>query len=66
MLKGRASFFYYDKIVGRMYDFQTMVAMTKTHFKTEENYQKYLFEWRETTFIRTILENLDKTRLKCL
>jgi hypothetical protein len=61
MLKGRASFFYYDKIVGRMYDFQTMVAMTRTYFETEENYQKYLSEWRETTLIRTILENLDKT-----
>jgi hypothetical protein len=42
MLKGRASFFYYNKIVGRIYDFQTMVTITKTHFKTEENYQKYL------------------------
>jgi hypothetical protein len=38
MLKGRASFFYYNKIVGRIYDFQTIVAITKTHFKTEENY----------------------------
>jgi hypothetical protein len=42
MLKGRASFFYYNKIVGRIYDFQTMIAMTKTHFETEENHQKYL------------------------
>jgi hypothetical protein len=38
MLKGRASFFYYNKIVGKMYDFQTMVIITKTHFKTEKNY----------------------------
>jgi hypothetical protein len=38
MLKGRASFFYYNKIVGRIYDFQTIVAIIKTHFKTEENY----------------------------
>jgi hypothetical protein len=38
ILKGRASFFYYNKIVGRMYDFQTMVTITKTHFETEENY----------------------------
>jgi hypothetical protein len=38
MLKGRVSFFYYDKIVGRMYNFQTMVIMTKTHFETEENH----------------------------
>jgi hypothetical protein len=44
MLKGRTSFFYYNKIVGRMYDFQTIVVITKTHFKTEENYQKYLSE----------------------
>jgi hypothetical protein len=44
MLKRRASFFYYDKIVDRMYDFQTIVAITKTHFKTEENHQKYLFK----------------------
>jgi hypothetical protein len=66
MLKGRASFFYYNKIVSRMYDFQTMVAMTKAHFKTKENHQKYLSKWRETTFIRTISENLNKTRLECL
>jgi hypothetical protein len=66
MLKGRASFFYYDKIVGRMYDFQTMIAMTKTHFETEENHQKYLSEWRETTLIRTISKNPSKTRLECL
>jgi hypothetical protein len=38
MLRRRASFFYYDKIVGRMYDFQTMVAMTRTYFKTDKNY----------------------------
>ena len=37
MLKGRVSFFYYDKIIGRMYDFQAMVAITKAHFETEEN-----------------------------
>jgi hypothetical protein len=66
MLKGRASFFYYNKIVGRIYDFETIVAITKNHFKTEENHQKYLSKWRETTFIQTISENLDKTQLKCL
>jgi hypothetical protein len=38
MLKGRASFYYYNKIVSRIYDFQTIVVMTKTHFKTEENH----------------------------
>jgi hypothetical protein len=44
MLKGHTSFFYYNKIVGRMYDFQTIVAMTRTYFETKENYQKYLSE----------------------
>jgi hypothetical protein len=44
ILKGRASFFYYNKIVGKIYDFQTIIAITKTHFKTEENHQKYLFK----------------------
>jgi hypothetical protein len=38
MLKERISFFYYNKIVGRMYDFQTIIAIIKTYFKTEENY----------------------------
>jgi hypothetical protein len=66
MLKRRASFFYYDKIVGRIYDFQTIIAITRTHFETEKNHQKYLSEWRETTLIRTISENPDKTQLKCL
>ena len=42
MLKGRASNFYYDKIAGRAYNFQTMVTLTKTHFETEENHQKNL------------------------
>jgi hypothetical protein len=44
MLKRHTSFFYYNKIVSRMYDFQTMVAMTKTYFETKKNYQKYLFK----------------------
>jgi hypothetical protein len=65
MLKGRASNFYYDKIAGRSYDFDTMVDMTKAHFETEENHQKYLSEWRETTLLRTITENPGKSRLEC-
>ncbi len=44
MLKGRASDFYYNKIVGQAYDFQIMVTLTKTHFKTDENCQRYLSE----------------------
>jgi hypothetical protein len=65
MLKGRASNFYYDKISGKFYDFYTMVIMTKTHFETEENLQKYLSEWREITFFRTISDNPGKSRLDC-
>src|SRR6266536_5874125 len=42
-----------------------MVNLTKAHFETEENHQKYLSEWRKTTLLRTILENLDKSRLEC-
>jgi hypothetical protein len=38
MLKGRVSDFYYDKIVRRAYDFQTIVSLTKAHFETEENH----------------------------
>ena len=66
MLKGRASNFYYDKITSRSFDFAAMVDMTKIHFKTEENHQKYLSEWRETTLLRTISENPGKSRLECL
>ena len=66
MLKGRAADFYYDKISGRSYDFQTMMEMTRTHFETEENRQKYLSEWRETTFTSVIQQNPGKGRLECL
>jgi hypothetical protein len=65
MLKGRASNFYYDKLSGRSYDFQTMINLTRAHFETEENHQKYLSEWRETTLLRMISENPDKSRLEC-
>jgi hypothetical protein len=42
MLKDRASDFYYNSIIGKTTDFDTIVAMTRTHFKTEENRQVYL------------------------
>jgi hypothetical protein len=42
MLKGSASDFYYDSIIGKTTDIHTMIAMTKAHFKTEENRQMYL------------------------
>ena len=66
MLKGRAATFYYDKLSGRGYDFDTMLAHTRTHFETEENRQLYMSEWRETTLPRVIAENPTKTRLECL
>ena len=37
MLIGRASDFYYDKLLGRGYDFETMVILTQEHFEIEEN-----------------------------
>jgi hypothetical protein len=44
MLKDRASDFYYNSIMGKTTDFDTIVAMTRTHFETEENRQVYLTE----------------------
>ena len=44
MLTGRASDFYYDKLLGRSYDFGTIVTLTREHFETEENRQRYLSE----------------------
>jgi hypothetical protein len=66
MLKDKAFDFYYDKIAGRSYDFRTMIDLIRTYFKTEESRQKYLSEWQETTLIRTINKNPDKSKLKCL
>jgi hypothetical protein len=40
--------------------------MTRLHFETEENRQKYLSEWRATTLPSIIRTNPDKTRLECL
>ena len=50
MLKERASNYYYSKLAGRALDFSTMTSMVRSYFETEENRQRYLFEWRETTF----------------
>jgi hypothetical protein len=36
MLKDRASDFYYNSIIGKTTDFDTIVAITRTHFKTKE------------------------------
>ena len=42
MLKGRASAFYYNKIFRQLYNFTTIIKITKTHFKIKEKRQKYL------------------------
>ena len=44
MLKDKAFEFYYDKIVGREYNFPTIVRMLRDQFETEERAQKYLTE----------------------
>jgi hypothetical protein len=44
MLKDRASDFYYNSIIGKTTDFDTIVAITRTYFKTEKNRQVYLTE----------------------
>jgi len=41
-----------------------MINLMKAHFETEENYQKYLSEWHETTLLGTISENPGKSRLE--
>jgi hypothetical protein len=38
MLKDWVSDFYYNKIMGRSYNFIIIVRIVKTYFKTEENY----------------------------
>jgi len=59
MLKGHASTFYYDCLVGKGYNFNRIIYEIRCHFKTEENKQQYILEWRETTFLRIIAINLD-------
>ena len=63
MLKGRISTFYYNRLVGKGYDFDYIIYKSRYHFKTEENKQQYILEWRETTFLRIIAINLGIPRL---
>ena len=58
MLKGQASTFYYNCLVGKGYNFNRIIYELRYHFKTEENKQQYILEWRETTFLRIIATNL--------
>ena len=59
MLKGCASTFYYDRLVGKEYKFNQIIYKTRYHFKIEENKQQYILKWRETTFLKIIVINLD-------
>ena len=36
ILKSKASIFYYNKILGRLYNFTKIIEITKTYFKTKE------------------------------
>ena len=60
MLKGQASTFYYNHLVGKGYNFNRIIYKLKYHFKIEENKQQYILEWRETIFFKKIITtNLD-------
>ena len=58
MLKGQASTFYYNCLAEKGYNFDRMIYKLRYYFKTEENKQQYILEWRETTFLKIIITNL--------
>ena len=58
MLKGQASTFYYNYLIGKGYNFNRIIYKLKYHFKIKENKQQYIFKWRETTFLKIITTNL--------
>ena len=58
MLKGQTSTFYYNYLAGKGYNFKRIIYKLRYHFKTEENKQQYILEWRETTFLKIIAINL--------
>ena len=66
MLKGQTSTFYYNYLAGKGYDFNHIVYKLRYYFKTEENKQQYILEWRETTFLRIIIINLSVSQLNYL
>ena len=63
MLKGQTSTFYYNCLVGKGYNFNRIIYKLRYHFKTKENKQQYILKWRETTFLRIIVINLDIPQL---
>jgi hypothetical protein len=65
ILNGRAHDFYYSKIVGKRMDLAMMIALTKTHFETDENHQEFLREWRDLSLKEVFDNNPSKSRLEC-
>ena len=66
MLKGKAEKFYFIRVKGKARDFPIIVEMMRAHFDTEENRQRSITEWRETTFPRIITRNPEKSRSEYL
>ena len=58
MLKGQTNTFYYNYLAEKGYDFNRIIYKLRYHFKTEENKQQYILEWRETIFLKIIIINL--------
>jgi len=44
MLKGRASTFYYNRLIEKGYNFNRIIYKLRYHFKTGENKQQYILE----------------------
>jgi hypothetical protein len=44
MLKGQASTFYYNHLVGKGYNFDHIIYKLRYYFKTEENKQQYILK----------------------
>jgi hypothetical protein len=66
MLKGQTSTFYYNYLAGKGYNFNCIIYKLRYHFKIEKNKQQYILKWRETTFLRIIVINLDVPQLNYL
>ncbi|EKD20762.1 hypothetical protein MBM_01444 [Drepanopeziza brunnea f. sp. 'multigermtubi' MB_m1] len=66
MLKDQANTYFYTSLYNRSLGFGEMVNLLKMKFEIEESTQKYLSEWRETTFERTAAQHPEKTKLEAL
>ena len=59
MFKGQASTFYYNRLARKGYDFNYIIYKLRYYFEIKENKQQYILKWRETTFLRIIIINLN-------